>query len=225
MKKLICFLLAFISLGAFCQRVYIPESPIVGTSKATIPCEYNFPSGIKSIQWKTTYGPNVPVLVTPNAETLIVEGLINGNYRFDVTVVDNAGGTYTDWVPVVVDYVVQLPVPEPIKKDTVIIYKDSCFFDWGKTPLQLTLLLPEPGGSFMLPDSITAHRALFGAAPPHVRLKNDTSIIAYRRVEGQAPNRRRITGYTTGAFVVEMVINGKWEAVNQRLRNGTWVNY
>ncbi len=105
---------------------------------------------------------------------------------------------------------------------TVVIYRDTCQFDFSKSPTQFVVMLPEQGGKFMLPDSVTVYRAMYGAAQPHERLKNDVSLIAFRTQVLSGDNRRRITIYTTGAALIEKVINGTWTPVDEVFSNGTW---
>lgn len=284
MKKLICFLLAFISLDAFNQVLQTPIGfPQVGnpvtlgmkfTAKQSgtitgIRYYRDFPGMVSGQLWDSTgtllasvqFGDNsagwktqtfpAPVIADSGAEYIVSFFSSGGGYFIEQNYFPQSF-QYFDAVNSVFAYSSSFSFPENTYRNsnyfvepifagaiqppppgtiiihdtiTVVVTKDSCYFDFGKDPLQLTLMLPEEGGAFMLPDSVTAHRALFGAAPPHQRLKNDTFYIAYRKIEGTGSNRRRITGYTTGAFVVEMVVNGTWVAVNQRLRNGIWVNY
>lgn len=284
MKKLICFLLAFISLDAFSQVLPNPTgTPDVG-NPVTLGMKFtvkqsgtitgiryyrDFPGMVSGQLWSNNgtllasvqFGDNTagwksqtfpaPVAVEPGAEYIVSYFSSGGGYFFEPNYFPQSfqyfeatGSVYAyassfsfpDYSYLNSNYFVEpifsLAVTPPapgttIVRDTikVVVTKDTCSFDFGKDPLQLTLMLPEEGGAFMLPDSVTAYRALFGKAQPHERLKNDTSLIAWRRIEGQAANRRRLTAYTTGAFVVEMVVAGKWVAVNQRMRNGIWVNY
>jgi len=69
------------------------------------------------------------------------------------------------------------------------------------------LILPETGGKFMADDSTTLYKAIHGAAPPHERLKDDTSLIAYRftrsYVISGVSTSVRFTLYKTGAWIRE----------------------
>jgi hypothetical protein len=124
-----------------------------------------------------------------------------------------------------VEPIIEIKLPDPIPvpvdpnpiivRDTIKFYIDTCSIDYSKlTGLQLVLSLPEEGGAFLLPDSTTALFALTGFTPPHKRLKDDPTLIVDRFTRGTFANRRRITLYTTGAYIREKYISGKWTVVD-----------
>lgn len=93
-----------------------------------------------------------------------------------------------------------------IVRDSIWVSRDTCgggLKEFVESGGSMALMLPEEGGSFMLPDSTTLLMALQGAAPPHKRLANDTSLIHERFFRGTGDARRRITLYRTGAYVIE----------------------
>lgn len=131
--------------------------------------------------------------------------------------------------PVIQKYIEQPifpPCETKIVRDTVKFFIDTCTIDYSKLQdLQFVLMLPEEGGKFILPDSTVLYNALFGTAQPHVRMKDDTSIRADRFYRGTGVNRRRVTLYNTGAWIVEKYVVNKWVAMKERYKNGVWVSY
>ena len=215
MKKLISILAILIFNVGFTQEVYIPAMPAINTTSFTIPATYNFPAGIKKIQWKVTQG--TATLINSNSEVVTVIGVVDGEYRFDVFVTDNNDVTVSDWVPVVVSGVGSIP-QVTIPKDTIMV--DTCGFDWSKVAnLTFVLLLPEDkGGTVRIPDSTTVYKAIYGAIPPHIRLKDDASLRVYRFTRSYVINGKstpvRFTLYKTGAWIRETQINGIWTILN-----------
>lgn len=116
---------------------------------------------------------------------------------------------------------VQTPPPSQVIRDTVWLSRDTCgggfkeFIDQGGS---MALMLPEEGGYFVLPDSTTYYQALFGAAPPHLRLKDDASLRVHRfthsfSVSGKTV-RYRFTLYKTGAWIREQQqADGSWKII------------
>jgi hypothetical protein len=209
------FALLSVVLSSTCQEVYIPAIPPVSTASFTIPATYNFPAGIKSIRWQVTQG--TATLINSNDQIVTVIGAVDGEYRFDVFVTDNNDVTVSDWVPVVVSGVGSIP-QVTIPKDTIKI--DTCGFDWSKVAnLTFVLLLPEDkGGTVRIPDSTTVYKAIYGAMPPHIRLKDDASLRLYRFTRNYTINKVstpvRFTLYKSGAWIRERQINGVWTILN-----------
>ncbi len=217
MKKIVAVLLFFMvmSLLAYrltAQSVFIPEMPVVSTAHFTIPVQYNIP-GLRRVEWKQTIGS--AVIVNPYDKYPQITGAVDGDYRFDVFATDSTGTTFTDWVPVIVRGVGSVPSVD-IPKDT--IWRDTCGLNWAAlNDLTFVILLPEVGGTAYLPDSsVTAYRAMFGAAPPHQRLKDDASIRQYRFSRTYVVNGKsqsvRFTLYKTGAWIREIKDSaGVWQ--------------
>jgi hypothetical protein len=106
-----------------------------------------------------------------------------------------------------------------VVKDTVKIFIDTCTIDYSKlTDLSLVLMIQDEGGTVILPDSTKAYQALYGAAQPHERLKDDLSLILYRFQRSYTINGIltpiRFTLYKTGAWRREL-----------KDSKGIWQNY
>jgi len=204
MRK-IFILLLFVSFYGKAQEVYIPAIPAINTTSFTIPATYNFPAGIKKIQWQVTQG--TATLINSNQQTVTVIGAVDGEYRFDVFVTDNNDVTVSDWVPVLVSGVGSIP-QVTIPKDTIRV--DTCGLDWSKVKdLTFVLLLPEDkGGTVRLPDSTTVYKAIYGAIPPHIANKDITSFRMYRFTRNYVINKVstpvRFTLYKSGAWIREI---------------------
>lgn len=94
--------------------------------------------------------------------------------------------------------------------DTVYLTRDTCMFiDFSKiNDTTYVLFLSDRGGSASLPDSTIFYQAIFGVAQPHVRLKDDLSLIMYRfqrnyTIKGVS-TPVRFTMYRTGAWMREL---------------------
>jgi len=96
--------------------VVIQQPPVIKLSIATINAQYVASSGIKKIQWSVTEAPNVPSLLTPNSKSLTVSRLINGVYKFSVSVTDSTDAVATGSIQMVVENVIA-----PVKPDTVFM--------------------------------------------------------------------------------------------------------
>jgi hypothetical protein len=103
-------------------------------------------------------------------------------------------------------------LPNPLVtliRDTVYLIRDTCSIDYNKlVDLTFVLLIQERGGTVMLPDSTLVYSAVFGAAQPHERLKDDLSLIIYRFqrnyvIQGVS-TPVRFTMYKTGAWRREL---------------------
>jgi len=115
--------------------------------------------------------------------------------------------------------VVLPPPPTTIVRDTIYLIRDTCSIDYSKlTDLQFVLVIPDEGGTVKLPDSTEVYKAIYGAAQPHVRLKNDLSLIVYRFQRSYTINGVltpvRFTMYKTGAWRRELKDSA-----------GIWQNY
>ena len=102
-----------------------------------------------------------------------------------------------------------------VVKDTVKVFVDTCTIDYTKlVDVQFVVMIPDEGGTVKLPDSTTVYKAIYGAAQPHVRLKDDASLRLYRFTRNYTINGVstpvRFTLYKTGAWIRERQINGVW---------------
>jgi hypothetical protein len=204
------FALLSVVLSSTCQEVYIPAMPSINTTSFTIPATYNFPAGIKKIQWQVTKG--TATLINSDQQIVTVIGVVDGEYRFDVFVTDNNDVTVSDWVPISVSGVGSIP-QVTIPKDTIRV--DTCGFDWSKVAnLTFVLLLPDEGGAARLPDSTTVYKAIFGASQPYLRIKDDASLRLYRFTRNYVINKVstpvRFTLYKSGAWIRERQVGGVW---------------
>jgi hypothetical protein len=70
----------------------------------------------------------------------------------------------------------------------------------------------------MIPDSIFVYQSIFGSAQPHIRMKDDLSIIMYRFQRTYSIKKVatpiRFTMYKTGAWIREIKDSA-----------GIWQNY
>jgi hypothetical protein len=200
---LIITILTLVASRLSAQSVFIPEMPTINTAHFTIPVQYNVP-GLRRVEWKQTIGS--AIIVNPYDKFPQITGAVDGDYRFDVFATDSTGTTFTDWVPVTVRGVGSVP-SVVIPRDT--IYRDTCGLNWmALNDLSFVILLPEIGGTAYLPDSTAAYKAMFGAAPPHQRFKDDASIRVYRFSRTYVVNGKsqsvRFTLYKTGAWIREI---------------------
>ena len=226
MKFLFSILILF-SLTTAGQSVFIPESPVINSQQFTITASVDIPAGIKKIEWKVTSG--TATLINSGSTTVTVQVAADGAYRFDIFVTDMNDVTVTDWVPVSVSgsalnpIPVQPPVVTPpgtiIVRDTIKIFIDTCRIDYTRiNDLTFVLVLPDEGGQVRLPDSTTVYQAVYGAIPPHIRLKDSIGGIMYRFQRTYTINKVstpiRFTMYKTGAWIRE-----------RKDSAGIWQNY
>jgi len=109
--------------------------------------------------------------------------------------------------------------PTTLLRDTIIIIRDTCRIDYAKiNDLTFVLVLPDNGGPVRLPDSTTVYQAVYGAIPPHDRLKDSIGGIMYRFQRTYTINKVatpiRFTMYKTGAWRRELKDSA-----------GIWQNY
>lgn len=202
---LIVTILTMIMNRICAQSVFIPEMPIMSVQKFTIPVQYNVP-GIRKIEWKQTIGN--ATIVNPSEKYPQITGAVDGDYRFDVFVTDSLNRIFTDWVPVKVVGAGSI-VESTVIRDTVYIPRDTCSINYSKiNDISFVIMLPDVGGTAVLPDSTTIYKAINGAAQPHVRLKDDLSIRVYRFTRTYTINgvsqSVRFTLYKTGAWIREI---------------------
>jgi len=133
-------------------------------------------------------------------------------YFNDPVYPENSYNRTNDGIEPIIGIVPSTPDPDPAPGQTVVIYRDTCSLNYDSLQsIKFVLMLPEEGGTFMLPDSTTVYRATFGAAPPHITRKDDATLIVERFIRGTGTARRRITLYTTGAYLREKFINNRWQ--------------
>jgi hypothetical protein len=81
---------------------------------------------VSSYKWSYVSGPASYTLGTPNASTTIISSLIEGSYKFKLTVTDNSGATASDDVAVIVNPAPnQPPVVDAGTDQTTILPADS----------------------------------------------------------------------------------------------------
>lgn len=99
-----------------------------------------------------------------------------------------------------------------------IVYRDTCIaFSWQRqADIQLNILVSDTGGTATLANGDYAYFCIYGVAQPHIRMKDDASIIfrrfIYSFVSNKITYRYRITLYTTGAWrkEVQVITGGAW---------------
>jgi hypothetical protein len=90
------------------QTIYLPASSVALNAGASVDPDGSIASYQWTIQSKPTGAPD-PTLTTPTLATTSATGLVNGQYKFRVTVTDNHSPAATDYADVTVNVQPQLP--------------------------------------------------------------------------------------------------------------------
>lgn len=80
------------------QTITLPASSVTLTGTGTDP-----DGSIASYKWSQVSGPSTSVIVSPTAASTVVNNLVQGVYKFQLTVTDNMGATGSDTVQVTVN--------------------------------------------------------------------------------------------------------------------------
>lgn len=134
MKRIICFLLALISLGGlnaqtttFCLRPSCPQTIQLPVSIDTVFAQLNVSDGVKGLTWTQVSGPNTATvgtpILTPNGtnqtlSTLPLSKLVAGTYVFSVIGTSAGGSTGSATAQVIV-----LPAPAPPRTVVSVSFK------------------------------------------------------------------------------------------------------
>lgn len=162
-------------------------------TKITLTSLANDPDGtVASYSWGNVSGPTVPTIVSPNAASTDVTGLIAGIYKFRVKVTDDKGASVADTIQVTVKPVNQPPVPSAGADQTITLPVTSVTIGLQDQPGLVVQWIKSSGPSAVIEQPNNSITKVSGLVPGNyvfvktVMATNGTSVTDEVRVTVKA---------------------------------------